>query len=276
MLTKTKSSHMLDFVKVQAKKKFGQNFLINEGVQKRFAEVSHVILEQNSALTKIIEVGPGMGAVTQHLVQLALPLEVYEIDSEAVLFLQNSSFANKLTIHSEDFLQIVEMGFQESNYLFVSNLPFNVGSRILVDLTLQDFVPPIVVVLQKEVIDKLLKKDGFSLFGGWLALFWDFTKIMDIAPGSFSPAPKVFSTLVSGMPYAEMWNIETRHTALNWLKKLIRYPSKSLRNNLLSELTLPQIEDLYLSLQLAETTRLNWENYHKILAYLLDLDIKKV
>jgi 16S rRNA (adenine1518-N6/adenine1519-N6)-dimethyltransferase len=255
--------------KIQAKKKFGQNFLHNTAIQARFAEAARSVMTNIPDITSIIEVGPGMGAITQHIVQLGLPVTAYEIDPEAVYYLSKQTFAKTVTVQEEDFLQTLEGGIDSQDYIFVSNLPFNVGSRILVELALQQYVPPLVVVLQKEVIEKITKRKDFTLFGGWLALYWSFSKVCDIAPGNFVPAPKVTSTLVSAIPLADLPALKTRQQLLFLLKQLVRFPSKTIANNLKGMIPSEDIQDFLVSIHLPANARLGWDNYEILLGALV-------
>jgi 16S rRNA (adenine1518-N6/adenine1519-N6)-dimethyltransferase len=270
MLLKTQLNSYQNPDKVTAKKKFGQNFLHNSSIQKRFSSTVQAIVAKTPSINSIIEVGPGMGAITQHLAELNLPITAYEIDIEAISYLARQPYHSKLQLLNQDFLDVLKSGVTTKDYVFVSNLPFNVGSRILIDLTLQEYVPPLVVVLQKEVIEKIIKQVDFTLFGAWLSMFYDFSKITDISPGSFNPAPRVTSTLVQGIPLGELPKLGDRKQLLSLLKQLVRFPSKTLSNNLKGILEPEEISQFLSSLNLPITTRLGWANYQEVMTRLLN------
>lgn len=261
--------------KIQAKKRFGQNFLINTGVQEQFAKEAEKLLKSHG-LHKILEIGPGMGAVTQDVSKLAAELSAIEMDPEAIEYLKTQHFAQNIELQQGDALELLSKPYDLTDLVVVSNLPFNVGSRILVELSLQDVAPPWVCVLQKEVMSKLLKQDVFSVFGAWMQLFWEFKRVLDISPGSFQPAPKVVSTLVVATPKPAPDFLQTRtakRLALDWLKTLVRYPSKRLTNNLKDKLSTEELKKLYRTLGFNDNTRLDNSNYLGVLEFLVKNDL---
>jgi 16S rRNA (adenine1518-N6/adenine1519-N6)-dimethyltransferase len=257
---------------VTAKKKFGQNFLKNDGIQKKFVERTVALLAHYSHIDTIVEVGPGRGDLTQHLLALPHRIVALEIDPEAIEHLE-ARFVDSahLSIHHCDALQQLEeiSSLAGDNFLFFSNLPFNVGSRILVDMPIIYPSTPLAVVLQKEVIHKLKPAAAFTFFGAWLRLYYTIRFEFDIAPGNFDPAPKVVSTMITARPKPLLSWLETstqRAQAKKILKALVTYPSKNLTNNLkVLDWSTLQIQDFYAQNQLSPQTRLEWNNYEKIL-----------
>lgn len=259
-----------------AKKKFGQNFLINENMQKRFVEVGKRVFAQNN-LDVIVEIGPGRGDLTKHLLQDSFKVFAFDIDPDAINFNkeQFQKYPNFQIFHLDALQDLGKISsfLNNEKFLFFSNLPFNVGSRILVDLPIEYPKTPAVVVLQKEVINKLKKNKQITFFGAWINLFYDVKFEFDIAAGNFFPAPKVVSTLCSLQP-KNSWlgekNGSEKQRGQKILKTLFTYPSKTLANNLKElEMTKEQIEKFLNQENLEKNTRLDWKNYEQILNGLL-------
>lgn len=254
-----------------AKKKFGQNFLKNEAIQKKFVSRALLLLTDYTQIDTILEIGPGRGDLTQHLVLLDKKIIALDIDEEAIEH-NHTRFTEYPTfeIHQFDALQrISELSdIAGDNFLFFSNLPFNVGSRILVDMPVYYPSTPLAVVLQKEVINKLKSNASLSFFGAWLRLFYDIKFEFDISPGNFDPAPKVVSTMITARPKTlPDWlkSQQSREKAKKILKLLFTYPSKTLANNLkLLGWDAIRIQEFLSENKYAPTTRLEWTNYMTI------------
>jgi 16S rRNA (adenine1518-N6/adenine1519-N6)-dimethyltransferase len=261
----------------KAKKKFGQNFLKDEKVQKRFADEVKKMVEKYPSVVYLAEVGPGLGYITKHVLEWSKPLTVFEIDTDAIDFLNNTYDSSKLSVHYMDALKdTAKIGsfFHEQPFLLYSNLPFNIGSRLLVELTLYYPNTPLVVVLQKEVIKKLFSQKDITFFKAWLTLFWDFKHGFNISPTAFVPQPKVTSSLVSANPVILpdcLRTLEQRIKALELVKKLFAMPNKTLNNNLKnSGFSIEQINLFFSEQQLEITTRITVENYKKLLISLIE------
>ena len=144
-----------------AKKGYGQNFLINYEVIKNIANKSNITKD-----TLVIEIGPGLGALTQELVSIATKVIAIEIDKKMVEVLNENLNVENLEIINEDFLKvdlnkIIEdnPGFKE--VIIVSNLPYYITSDILERIISlkNDKIKRIVAMMQKEVGKKLVKKE---------------------------------------------------------------------------------------------------------------------
>lgn len=292
-------------LQIRAKKRFGQNFLVNSKVKQRiFTIIADLVQEKKPQF--LLEIGPGQGDMTEKLLELNLPLLCYEIDSEAVAFLK-TKFSNylekQLILEQADALKKLKLtqnltndNIQEKNISFLnapflqncllfSSLPYNVASRILVELGLQNPQICFVVIVQKEVAKKILQTQKLTFFGAWLNLFWDLKILFEIDASSFLPQPKVTSSLLVGraknlqsdqkqQEFSK--NYENRLILNQILKQLFARPKKTLLNNLL-DLKInhqnlfnqkTQVQE-WLSIQAYQTqSRLNWQNYQKLLTSL--------
>jgi 16S rRNA (adenine1518-N6/adenine1519-N6)-dimethyltransferase len=290
-------------VTLTAKKKFGQNFLVNHQIKERVLSKIGDFADQFKNYA-ILEIGPGEGDLTQGLLSLERNILALEIDEESVSFLRQS-FENKANLRiiqadvldffkpetekqrsiaqnehltSKERMEINQ--FLQAPFLVVSNLPFNVGSRILVDLAINFPRIPFAVILQKEVAQKITKADTkFQFFGAWMNLFWDCKIVTEIPPSAFFPQPKVKSVLITGTPknlYSEsanhsellsklLYSPQKRLEAKNTLKGLLAYPNKTITNNLkkIGWTTQEASDFMKSNIDILQSNRCEWGNYKK-------------
>ena len=182
----------------RARKRFGQNFLHDEGV---IHQIVRAIDPQPT--DKLIEIGPGMSALTHPLTQAVEQLTVIEIDRDLVRFLEQKYTADKLTIISADALT-VDFSTFGTGLRIVGNLPYNISSPLLFHL--MPYADQIVdqhFMLQLEVIDRMIAKPGDPLYGRLSVMLqsrYRIMKLFEVPPESFDPAPKVMSAIVRMRP----------------------------------------------------------------------------
>ncbi len=250
------------------KKKFGQNFLVNKQMQKKIVDRMKQ-LSQNYPELPILEIGPGQGDLTQHFVDFGKEMTAIEIDREAIQKLE-SDFRNyqNLNLIVADALELVSQNSLplelKNGFILLSNLPFNVGSRIMVDLPIYYPQTPFAVILQKEVAQKVRPTSDFTFFGAWLNLFWNLKIEFNIAPGNFYPSPKVYSSLLVGMPKSinifQNNNTFDHHLQVrSLLQTLFGKPRKTITNNLKGT------DFEYLIEYVEPNARLDWSNYEEFL-----------
>jgi len=266
---------MIDLI---PKKKFGQNFLINEGVQLKVIDALSSLLITNS--NPIIEIGPGKGHITKLLLELGRPLIALEIDPEAIEYLQQTQLVTEtknLTLIQADALQL--FGNSEVpivDFVLFSSLPYNVGSRILIETAVNYPQNPFCVIIQKEVANKVLSgRSSLTFFGAYLNLFWTIKKPIDIAPGNFDPVPKVWSSVLVATPKTLPEYLDTttkRSKAKEIIKRLFASPNKTLANNLRAYgWSLEKIENFLRSRSLVPTTRIDWTNYEFLIREIVSI-----
>ena len=177
----------------KARKRFGQNFLIDRQVIERI--VSTISPKKDD---DIVEIGPGKGAITFPLLEQLNKLNVIEIDRDLTALLQSSQ-NTKLIIHeanalSFDFSQI------SNNLRVVGNLPYNISSPLLFNLLSQkDNIIDMTFMLQKEVVDRIVAKNNCKDFGRLSVMmqsFFDVELIFTVPKESFNPQPKIESAVV--------------------------------------------------------------------------------
>lgn len=208
-------------------------------------------------------------------------------------FKKTEALGTEITDHSSPNLSSKLTPRLPLKYSLLSNLPYHIGSRVLVDIAVIDPQTPLAVVMQKEVADKLVDKSedaGFGLFCSFLGMFYDFEAVLKIPPQCFVPVPKVMSQMVAGRPKMTSENNLPRylHTDIDRLisreilKNLLAFPKKTLANNLqVFELTPAQLDNFWQQLELIlaeekeiidpQKTRLNAQICSAVVGILFDI-----
>ena len=187
---------------IKAKKSLGQNFLVDNNIIKRIAEV--VAIENKT----LLEVGPGTGNLTSVLLEKK-PKEIFAVekDDNLALFLKEK-FGNKIHIINKDILGLNENLISSEKLLVFGNLPYNISTEILckwiLNINDKDFwFTNLILMFPKEVADRIISKYDTSTYGRLSIIAnWklDIKKIIDIKPNCFNPKPKVDSTLLFFTP----------------------------------------------------------------------------
>ena len=188
-----------------AKKRFGQNFLTDQAIINSLVEAINPLQSQT-----IVEIGPGLGALTKPLLKKINHLHVVEIDRDIVSWMQNEYAKTAVTIHNVDalkfeFAQLVNNKSGE-NLRVVGNLPYNISTPILFHLL--DNVAHITdmhFMLQKEVVERMIALPSTPAYGR-LSVMLQYHLAMEylftVPPEAFEPAPKVESAFVRCIPHA--------------------------------------------------------------------------
>lgn len=176
-----------------AKKGLGQNFLVDEKALDTIVSAADLKKTDN-----VVEVGPGTGFLTEQLIQKAGHVISVELDKNMVEILEEKfKFAENLEVVNEDILKMTNDQFPMTNYKVVANIPYYITSPLLKHFLQSDNRPTsIVVLVQKEVAEKIVGKTGKSVITIETQLFGR-PEIVDIVPSSsFYPAPKVNSAIL--------------------------------------------------------------------------------
>jgi len=189
-------------MKHQAKKRFGQNFLTDQGIINSLISAIHP--QENDLM---VEIGPGLGAMTQPLIKQLNHLHVVEIDRDIIQWMQGFYPAGKITIHNSD---VLKFDFSEigQRIRVVGNLPYNISSPILFKL-LENTAQIIDMhfMLQKEVVERMVAAPSSAEYGR-LSVMLQYRLQMEylvtVPPEAFNPAPKVESAFVRCVPYASL------------------------------------------------------------------------
>tara|TARA_S200000501_G_scaffold52639_1_gene42760 strand:- start:715 stop:1575 length:861 start_codon:yes stop_codon:yes gene_type:complete len=178
----------------QPKKKLGQNFLIDSNILNLIINNSEIKKNDN-----ILEVGPGLGALTERILEKTENLVCIEKDSKIVNYL-NTNF-NNLNIIENDALKIkYSTLFNKNDFKVIANLPYSIASRLIVNLAESTNKPlSMCLTIQKEVAEKLISKPKDKSYGVLSILsnvFYKTTLLKKVSPNCFFPIPKVWSAII--------------------------------------------------------------------------------
>lgn len=220
-----------------ARKRFGQNFLIDQQV---IADIVDAVAPKRSDC--VVEIGPGLGALTDPLLKRLDHLHVVEIDRDIVARLSKRCSPEKLTIHQGDALNFdfASLGDPTDGKLHVvGNLPYNISTPLLFHLAgFAHCIHDMHFMLQKEVVERMVAEPGTSDFGRLSVMlqyrfFMDW--LLDVPPESFDPAPKVDSAVVRLIPRSpEDLSVKDESTFAALVSTAFGQRRKMLRNNLKS------------------------------------------
>lgn len=185
--------------KVKAKKNLGQHFLTDLSIAERIADT----LQDHHDLP-VLEVGPGMGVLTQFLLQKEYDLKVVELDGESVSYLKlhyPSSLEHRII--EADFLKLPLDSpevFDGRPFSLIGNYPYNISSQIFFRVVdYRDLIPVCSGMIQKEVAERLAAKPGSKTYGilsVLIQVWYDIEYCFTVPPGVFNPPPKVQSAVI--------------------------------------------------------------------------------
>ena len=180
------------------RKRFGQNFLVDAQI---VAGIVSAIAPERGDL--LVEIGPGLGALTEPLLERVAHLHVVEIDRDIVARLQKKHPDTRVTIHAGDALAF-DFGSLGEQLRIVGNLPYNISTPLLFHLaTYAGQVRDMHFMLQKEVVERMVAEPGDSERGRLSVMlqyrFW-LEWLLDVPPSAFDPPPKVDSAVVRMIP----------------------------------------------------------------------------
>ena len=183
---------------MHAKKSYGQHFLKHDSIAARIAG-SLQLAEQTG---KVLEVGPGMGMLTKHLLQNpAYTTYAVEADRDMVAYLQQHYPSLGERLIAKDFLEFDPVSvFGTEAFCLIGNFPYNISTQILFGmLEHRALIPEMVGMFQKEVADRIVSPPGSKVYGITSVLLQAFYKteyLFTVEPGSFNPPPKVRSAVI--------------------------------------------------------------------------------
>lgn len=218
----------------QIKKKFGQNFIVDNNIINNIIKGSEIDSD-----TLVIEIGPGMGALTNELVKQAKQVLCYEIDTTLKPILSKIEASN-LNIIYDDFLKR-DVKNDLKKYVYkklhlVANLPYYITTPILIKVLEENLgVDKIVVMVQKEVGDRFKAKEGSKDYSSLSILFnyhYNITKLMDISRNVFIPKPNVDSIVIAMSKRDNKENIKDLEHFYQLIRDAFKYKRKNIRNNL--------------------------------------------
>ena len=234
--TTARTREILNTYNLRAKKNFGQNFLVDASVTGRMAST----LRDDSV---VIEVGPGIGSLTEELAKRAKHVRSYEIDERLIPVLED-------TLKDYDNVEIVLQDILETDINkelqplvdkykhieFVANLPYYITTPVLFKL-FESSIPfeKIVVMIQKEVADRFSAKPGTKEYGALSVesqYLYDVKKLFNVPRTSFNPAPNVDSAVISFTKHEKNKTVDNEKLFFELVKACFNQRRKSLYNNL--------------------------------------------
>ena len=184
------------------RKRFGQNFLVDAGI---IAGIVAAIAPQSG--DNLVEIGPGLGALTVPLLDRVARLQVVEIDRDLVARLRTRHPAERLVIHAGDALKF-DFSAAGDNLRIVGNLPYNISTPLLFRFAqFAAGIRDVHVMLQREVVERMIAAPGdteFSRLSVMLQYRFDMEKLFDVPAAAFDPVPRVESAVVRLVPYSPL------------------------------------------------------------------------
>ena len=181
---------------VRPKKNLGQHFLTDLSIAKRIADTVDACAD-----IPVLEVGPGMGVMTQYLVEKPRPFKVVEIDRESVDYLNEHFPKLRENILGEDFLRMdLRKVFDGQQFVLTGNYPYDISSQIFFKmLENRDLIPCCTGMIQREVALRMASQPGNKQYGILSVLiqaWYDVEYLFTVEPGVFNPPPKVQSAVI--------------------------------------------------------------------------------
>lgn len=180
------------------RKRFGQHFLTDPNTIRRIVDA----IDPKPG-ERVVEIGPGLGAITEPLLARVIHLDVLEIDRDIIAALRGRHDASRLTIHEGDALDF-PLDTLGSDLRVVGNLPYNISTPLLFHLgAFASHLRDGHFMLQKEVVDRMVAHAGTSEYGRLSVMLqyrFLMVKLFHVPPGCFRPPPKVDSAIVRMVP----------------------------------------------------------------------------
>ncbi len=223
-------------------KKYGQNFLVDDGI------ASKIITEvKKNKFDSIIEIGSGLGALTERLLEFKQAIFGIEFDKRLFSFL-NKKFSNNsnLMLINDDALDVdfenIAKKFKDT--IIVANLPYSITTPFIIKFLNTKSIKKMICMLQKEFVEKILnfkcqKKHG--AFSALINYYATCTKLFNVSKMSFYPVPKVDSTFIDITKNNKLFDVNF----FKFLRRVFQNKRKNLSNNLRSFLSKESINHLY-------------------------------
>lgn len=223
------------------KKSLGQHFLKDEKV---IRQIIDTLMEK--PFKKLLEVGPGGGALTKHLVKIKnIDFKAVELDDEKVEFLLKTFPSLQDNLINKSFLEM-ERPFDEP-FTVIGNFPYNISTQILFKiLEWKEYVPVVIGMFQKEVAQRAASKEGGKVYGVLSVLiqyYYDVEYLFSVGNECFTPPPKVQSGVIRLTTKETLYPVKSDKAFKILVKTAFNQRRKTLRNGLKSIMTKETLED---------------------------------
>ncbi|RUO80688.1 16S rRNA (adenine(1518)-N(6)/adenine(1519)-N(6))-dimethyltransferase [Idiomarina tyrosinivorans] len=231
----------------RARKRFGQNFLHDQNV---IANIVHAINPQPGE--NLVEIGPGLAALTEPVAEASGLLQVVELDRDLAERLEQHPFLqDKLQVHRGDALKTDFQQFtREGKKLRVfGNLPYNISTPLIFHLlSFSGAIQDMHFMLQKEVVERMAAEPGSKAYGRLsvgVQQACEVIPVLEVPPGAFNPPPKVDSAVVRLIPYEQPpHSVKDRKRLHQVCLTAFNQRRKTIRNNMRALMTAEQLEAL--------------------------------
>lgn len=258
----------------KARKRFGQNFLQDESIIRRIIRSINPKPEQH-----LVEIGPGLGALTEEILDATGRLDAIELDRDLVPILRTKFFnyGDQFTVHEADAMRFdFQQLIQDDRPLrIIGNLPYNISTQLIFHLLSHShIIEDMHFMLQKEVVLRLAAGPGENNYGRLGIMAQYFCKVENlflVPPSAFHPAPKVDSAIVRLVPYKTLPYPAKDHQLFQQVvRTAFGQRRKTLRNNLKELIDSDALERIEIDPNL-RPERLSLADFVKISDYLADI-----
>ena len=249
--------------RVEAKKKYGQNFLKDESVLRKIVEA------MPKSDNKIVEIGPGLGDLTKFLVKVK-SVEAFEVDTDLCkrlnITFKDEIATKRLRIHCGDVLEAWQSTLVDEPYDLVANLPYYIATNIILKALADPMCKSLLVMVQLEVAQKFAAETGDKVFSGLSVITQSVgtaSIVIDVPPTAFEPMPKVDSAVM----LIEKLSDRNDKAFEDMLKVAFAQPRKTLLKNLASHYEKQKLLEIFVELDLSLTIRphqLHTADYHQL------------
>ncbi len=236
--TVSRTKNIIDKHDFHIKKKYGQNFLIDQNILNKIVQIPSITSE-----TLVVEIGPGLGSLTEHLLDKAKHVLAYEIDAELVQILKEVFSTDKLTVLNRDFLKcdidsdIVELNITYDKVIVVANLPYYITTPIILKIIEESMlVKEMVLMTQQEVAQRLTSKPSTKDYNSLSIAIQYKTKAviaLKVPRTVFIPSPNVDSSIVK---LSVIENIEQKPISEELFYEIVRASFAQRRKTLVNNL----------------------------------------
>ncbi len=254
------------------RKRFGQNFLHDQGVLQKIDQAI-----RPKAGEQIVEIGPGLGALSQFLIDGCGQIDAVEIDRDLIEPLKNR-FGEKISIHNVDALKFdfCALAPTDKKLRVIGNLPYNISTPLMFRLFAQkECIKDMHFMLQQEVVERLVAAPGTKNYGrlSIMAQYYCQTEsLFHVPPGAFNPPPKVHSAIIRLTPHSRpQVEVKDLQQFEGVIRQAFSQRRKTIRNTLKKFITAEQLTELGIDPTI-RPEQLNIEQFAKISNAIVALD----